>query len=59
MAHPRGEAGLITSADARTTKIEHIWADHPELHKDQFAHPSDFQEYRNRIGGLLLLPKKL
>jgi hypothetical protein len=38
-------------------EIEHIWADHPELHKDEFAHPSDFQEYRNRIGGLLLLPK--
>ena len=38
-------------------EIEHIWADHPELHKDEFAHPSDFHEYRNRIGGLLLLPK--
>jgi Protein of unknown function (DUF1524) len=38
-------------------EIEHIWADHPELLKDEFAHPSDFQEYRNRIGGLLLLPK--
>jgi Protein of unknown function DUF262/Protein of unknown function (DUF1524) len=38
-------------------EIEHIWANHPELHKDEFAHPSDFQEYRNRIGGLLLHPK--
>lgn len=38
-------------------EIEHIWADHPERHLDEFAHPSDFQEYRNRIGGLLLLPK--
>jgi hypothetical protein len=38
-------------------EIEHIWADHPERHRDEFAHPSDFQEYRNRIGGLLLLPK--
>jgi uncharacterized protein DUF1524 len=24
---------------------------------DEFKHPSDFDEYRNRIGGLLLLPK--
>jgi hypothetical protein len=24
---------------------------------DEFAHPADFAEYRNRIGGLLLLPK--
>jgi hypothetical protein len=38
-------------------EIEHIWADHPDLHKDEFAHASEFQEYRNRIGGLLLLPK--
>ncbi|MBK8688710.1 MAG: DUF262 domain-containing protein [Betaproteobacteria bacterium] len=38
-------------------EIEHIWADHPERHSDEFAHPSEFQEYRNRTGGLLLLPK--
>lgn len=38
-------------------EIEHVWADHPERHADEFAHPSDFAEYRNRIGGLLLLPK--
>lgn len=38
-------------------EIEHIWADHPERHTDEFAHASDFAEYRNRIGGLLLLPK--
>ncbi|GIX28743.1 MAG: hypothetical protein KatS3mg123_2624 [Burkholderiales bacterium] len=38
-------------------EIEHIWADHPERHRDEFAHPSEFQEYRNRIGDLLLLPK--
>jgi hypothetical protein len=38
-------------------EIEHIWADHPERHSEEFTHPSEFQEYRNRIGGLLLLPK--
>lgn len=38
-------------------EIEHVWADHPARHTDEFAHPSEFQEYRNRIGGLLLLPK--
>ena len=38
-------------------EVEHIWADHPERHTDEFAHPADFAEYRNRIGGLLLLPK--
>ncbi|MEW6211632.1 MAG: HNH endonuclease family protein [Acidobacteriota bacterium] len=38
-------------------EVEHIWANHPERHEDEFGHPSDFAEYRNRIGGLLLLPK--
>ena len=38
-------------------EIEHIWADHPERHTGEFGHPTDFAEYRNRIGGLLLLPK--
>ncbi len=38
-------------------EVEHIWADHPERHEDEFEHPADFAEHRNRIGGLLLLPK--
>ena len=38
-------------------EIEHIWADHPERHEDEFGHPSEFAEYRNRVGDLLLLPK--
>jgi len=37
--------------------IEHIWANHPERHSDEFDHPNDFQSYRNRIGDLLTLPK--
>jgi hypothetical protein len=39
-------------------EVEHIWADHPRRHSDEFGHAVDFDEYRNRIGGLLLLPKK-
>lgn len=38
-------------------EVEHVWANHPERHKNEFDHPSEFQEYRHRIGGLLLLPK--
>jgi uncharacterized protein with ParB-like and HNH nuclease domain len=38
-------------------EVEHIWADHPEQHKDEFDHASEFANYRNRLGGLLLLPK--
>jgi hypothetical protein len=39
-------------------EVEHIWANHPERHSDEFSHPNDFLDYRNRIGGLLLLPKQ-
>ena len=38
-------------------EVEHIWADHPERHEDEFSHPTDFHHYRSHIGGLLLLPK--
>ncbi len=38
-------------------EVEHIWADKPEEHRIEFAHSADFLEYRNRFGGLLLLPK--
>ena len=38
--------------------IEHIWANHPEFHDEEFDHAYDFQEYRDRVGGLLLLPPK-
>jgi hypothetical protein len=38
-------------------EVEHIWADHPERHTTEFSDPTDFAEHRNRIGGLLLLPK--
>ena len=56
-----GQASRYTEYIQRRGKngyeVEHIWANHPELHTDEFAHPTDFAEYRNRIGGLLLLPK--
>jgi uncharacterized protein with ParB-like and HNH nuclease domain len=38
-------------------EVEHIWADQPERHTTEFSHPADFAEHRNRVGGLLLLPK--
>ena len=38
-------------------EIERIWADHSGCHVEEFAHPSEFTEHCNHIGGLLLLPK--
>lgn len=36
-------------------EVEHIWANHPERH--EFENQLEFADYRNRFGGLLLLPK--
>lgn len=36
-------------------EIEHIWADHYDQHKDEFASEFDFDIYRSRIGNLILL----
>lgn len=38
-------------------EVEHIWANQYERHKDDFASTIDFDQHRNLIGGLLLLPK--
>ena len=38
-------------------EVEHIWANHYEEHKEEFDHAADFDSYRNRFGGLLLLQK--
>ena len=38
-------------------EVEHVWANHYEQHTDELDNAADFAEQRNRIGGLLLLPK--
>lgn len=39
-------------------QIEHIWADKFEDHKDEFEQRDEFENYRNKIGDLLLLPEE-
>ena len=39
-------------------EVEHIWADKFSRHTNEFQYPDEFANYRNRIGGLLLLPKQ-
>lgn len=36
-------------------EIEHIWANHFEEHLEEFTNKVDFEDYRDHIGGLLLL----
>jgi len=59
-AHQLGDGYVkyVTTRGQKRYEVEHIWADKPERHEDEFAHESEFHDYRNKIGGLLLLPKK-
>lgn len=47
------------SSGNNSYEVEHIWSNHYERHKDEFSHKIDFQDYRNCIGGLILLPKNV
>ena len=56
---PSNYLHYVTETGKKKYEVEHIWANKPEQHTADFTHPVDFREYRNRIGGLLLLPKSL
>ena len=55
-SHYREYANIVISKKD-PYEVEHIWANIYSDHTDEFVHIKDFEEYRNRIGGLLLLPK--
>lgn len=40
----------------RQFEIEHIWANKFEEHRDEFEQEGEFQQWRNSIGALILLP---
>jgi hypothetical protein len=52
-----GYAAYVSGNGQQHFEVEHIWADKPERHTSEFPIATDFRDYRNRIGGLLLLPK--
>lgn len=58
-----GEPGKYEDYIIRSGKnayeVEHIWANHYDRFSDEFDQLTDFDQHRNRIGGLLLLPKKI
>lgn len=49
----------IVRSGKNAYEIEHLWANHFERHTDEFAHAQEFSAHRNRMGGLVLLPKKI
>ncbi len=48
---------FLWDAKGKPFDIEHIWANHYEYLKDEFASEEEFQRHRNYFGGLLLLPR--
>jgi len=38
-------------------EIEHIWANKFKEHKDEFDQEHEFQDWRNSVGALILLPQ--
>lgn len=55
--HPGRYPEYVNSTGGSSYEVEHIWANHPENHEEEFPQKEDFRQHRNRIGGLLLLPK--
>ncbi len=55
-----GKPDLFDKYVDRDTKnscdIEHIWADDYDRHKEECSSQQEFQEWRNHVAGLLLLP---
>lgn len=62
--HIEAECGIASTFQQYVDKtirkpyeIEHIWANHYDRHADEFDNPVDFEEFRNLIGGLMLIPR--
>mgnify|MGYP001024112966 FL=1 len=48
---------FFVSPGAKPYEVEHIWADKFDEHRDEFEQRHEFDNYRNRIGDLVLLPQ--
>ena len=44
------------SPGGKPFEIEHIWANDMQQHADEFHDKADFSDWRNSLGGLILLP---
>lgn len=53
---PSNFINYINNPDCKPYEIEHIWTDNIEFHADEFTQKYDFDEFRNKIGALILLP---
>src|SRR5258707_7558780 len=46
----------FVSPGTKPYEVEHIWADKFDEHRNEFDQRHEFENYRNRIGDLVLLP---
>ncbi len=54
---PSNFSTYFVSPGTKPFEVEHIWADKFAEHQDEFQQQHDFDNYRNRIGDLVLLPR--
>ena len=55
--HRSGFENFMARGGKNPFEIEHVWANDFERDGEEFGHRHDFEQYRSRIGGLLLLQK--
>lgn len=48
---------LVDRSRSNPYEIEHIWPNKYERHHNEFSSAADFDDARNRVGGLVLVPK--
>ena len=53
---PSNFVNYLYNPDCKPYEIEHIWADNMNYHSDEFTQKYEFDEFRNKIGALMLLP---
>jgi uncharacterized protein with ParB-like and HNH nuclease domain len=54
---PSSFENYMSDSIKKPYQIEHIWSDDFEAHNNDFDQRDEFCNYRNMVGGLLLLPK--
>lgn len=57
VGHVSSLPGYLVTSGPQGYDVEHIMADQYDRYRDEYPSESDFNEQRNRIGALLLLPK--
>ncbi len=53
---PSNFINYLKNPGCKPYEIEHVWADNMEYHADEFTQKYDFDDFRNKIGALILLP---